>query len=246
MRIPRVYLDAPLRAGETLALPKPQAHHLINVLRLKNGAPLRLFNGQNDAEYLATLNIASRRHASITVTESETIQRETPLRIELVQAIATNDKIDLILQKSVELGVAAITLIHSQRSVRASPEKIRKRLTHWRQVIISATEQCGRTRLARLETAQSVDEKLTAPNQPAARYLLAPAAGTSLATAAPKDQRIQIWVGPEGGFSPEEIRKAENHGVQPVRFGPRTLRTETAGMAAITALQALHGDLVKL
>ncbi len=243
MRIPRVYIDARLTPGTTLDLPKPQAHHLLNVLRLRDGATLRLFNGQTDAEYPATLKTAGRRHASVTLASAEIVRRESPLQIELVQALTTSDKLDLILQKTVELGVAAITLVHTERSATINPERVEKRLQHWRQVIISATEQSGRTRIARLTPPQPFDQKLTATDPPAARYLLAPDTDEPLTSATPKDHRIQIWIGPEGGFSPEEIRTARDHGIQPLRFGPRILRTETAGMAAISALQAKHGDL---
>jgi len=239
----RVYLDTPLEPGRILSLPAANAHHLLNVLRLKNGAGIVLFNGRDDEEFTATLTIVNRREATATIERRHPVQRESALRISLVQAISSGDKMDFTLQKSVELGVADIIPIHSERSARIPAKRLEKRLQHWQRIIISATEQCGRVRLARLHPPARFGELLTSTGNIQARRILAPTADRALSRSlTAHDNPVQIWIGPEGGFSPDEIRAAEKAGIQPVTLGPRILRTETAGIAALSALQALYGD----
>jgi 16S rRNA (uracil1498-N3)-methyltransferase len=241
--MPRFYCDTPLEAGLSVALPEAVAHHL-HVLRLQPGAELRLFNGDG-AEYVAQLDSVEKRRAAVSVKARVARDVELPYQLTLVQALPEASKMDWIIEKAVELGVAAIQPLAAQRCVvRLAGERAEKKLAHWQGVIVSASEQCGRNRLARLAPVDDFHGWI-AQQDMHKRILLSPRADQSLAAWARHQppQALSLMIGPEGGFTPQEEDAAMAQGALALSMGPRILRTETAGMAAAAALAALWGGL---
>lgn len=242
MRTTRVFVDLPLNPGAHVALPEDAATHLVRVLRLQAGDACVLFNGDG-GDYAATLLAATKRGVEVEVGARTALDNESPLRIVLVQGIARGEKMDLILQKATELGIAAVLPVQSERSeVKLDAERAVKRLAHWRSVVASACEQSGRARLPDVAAAQplaSIGASLTSTH----RFLLDPEARESIATTPAITGDCVLAVGPEGGWSPRDRATLEAAGFSGLRLGPRILRTETAGIAAIAALQARFGDL---
>lgn len=237
MRTIRVHLPLPLQVGATVAVPDDTAHHLCKVLRLGAGDVLHVFNAE-DGEYQARLIDASTRSATVACESALAPMPESPLNITLVQALATGDRVDNAIQKVTELGVRAVTLFSAERSQgKLSGARQDKKLAHWQRIAVSATEQCGRCVVPAVEFVRG---GLPAPRAPLA-LLLDPLAEGSLASL-PKHQTIELAIGPEGGFSDQELQRAAAMGWTSVRCGPRVLRTETAGPAVIAALQSLRGD----
>ena len=241
MRIPRIYTEQPLAPGREFNLEERAARHLVQVLRLKGGAELVLFNG-DDREYPAQLTAATKQQVRAKVLGVSAPEAESPLHIHLAIGISKGERMDYTLQKAVELGVSEITPLFTKRSVvHLKGERREKRMLHWRNVVIAACEQSGRCRLPQLRTACGLEEWL--PNHSTGyRLLLDPRAARSLPELSAPESGIDILVGPEGGLSEEERNLATSAGFQGVRLGPRVLRTETAPLAAIAALQALWGD----
>lgn len=239
MTVSRFFVDLDLAVGQEVALPEPVAHHATRVLRLGSDAPLVLFNGRG-GEFAARLRVSGKR-ASALVTQFDPVERESSLALALVQSWVATEKLDWIVEKAVELGAARIVLMPSERSVvRLQGERLARRMTHLRQIAIAACAQCGRNRLPEVIATDALDAALGAAGD-GPRFLLAPdAAQLTVATAS--GTAAVVLVGPEGGFSEHEIAAARSHGCQPIRLGPRILRTETAGLAALAALQALRGD----
>lgn len=243
MSSPRFFVDTGLAAGSTVALPAAVAHHAVRVLRLRDGAAITLFDGRG-GEHAATLQQAGDRAAAL-IHRFDAVERESPFAVTLVQAWMTGDKPEWTVEKAVELGVAAIVLVPAQRSVVVLDESRRaKREQRLRDIVIAACCQCGRNRVPPLQAAATLEEGLRHALQAAGRgVLLAPAADTPLAQAAAAAPALALAVGPEGGFDADEQALARRLGYATVSFGRRILRTETAGVAALAALQALHGDL---
>ncbi len=242
MRLTRVHVDAGLRAGGELELPETSAAHLTRVLRLQVGDSCVVFDGRGH-EASAQIVAIDKRGARVQVGEVRTPANESPLRITLLQGVARGEKMDLILQKGAELGVTAFVPVFSDRSeVKLEGARATKRLEHWRGVVISACEQSGRAWVPEVQPPVALASAL-ATLAPATRLLLDPVASMNCRTAIAADQRdIVLAVGPEGGWSPQDRSLLEAQGFLGVRLGPRVLRTETAGLAAIAAMQALHGD----
>lgn len=243
MRHPRLYTDRALTAGAEVSLDRDAAHYLGRVLRLKPGAPLTLFNGRG-GEYAATLTELSRDNARVQIASHDAVERESPLAITLIQGIARGERMDYTIQKAVELGVDRIMPVETARSVvRLKPERRRKRLMHWQAIARAAAMQCGRNRVPEVIDSATLAAALDAAAT-AHKLLLEPDGAAPLsALARPADAGVTLLIGPEGGLSAEEARHARTRGFQPVRLGPRTLRTETAGVAALAALQTLWGDM---
>lgn len=242
MAIPRIYLPRPLAGGTTTHLDERAQRHAVKVLRLRPGDTLILFNGEG-GEYRATLEDTRREGAQVSLHEHIEQERESPLDIELLQGVARGEKMDLILQKAVELGVTRIVPLASERSqVKLSGERLDKRMQHWHGVIIHACEQCGRNRLPELAGMQTLDAVLAAHAPDRLGLLLDPTAGRGPHDLA-QTQALSLLIGPEGGLAPAERDQTRGAGFQGVRLGPRILRTETAGLAALAALQCLYGDL---
>jgi 16S rRNA (uracil1498-N3)-methyltransferase len=240
-----MYFPGDLEPGRSYTLPPPQAHHAMRVLRLKRGDAVLLFNGDG-AEYTAAVVAASRDRFALDVTGREEMDREAPFAVTLAQAISSGERMDYTIQKAVELGVAAIQPLESRRSVvRLSADRAQRRVAHWQAVVIAACEQCGRNRVPSVLPLMQLDEFLAASGarrDSERRVLLSPRSARSLRDLERPAGAIVMLAGPEGGFSPEEERMAEQVGFLAVRLGPRVLRTETAAVAALAAMQALWGD----
>jgi 16S rRNA (uracil1498-N3)-methyltransferase len=246
LRVHRLFVDAELGPRSTVELPEAVSHHAARVLRLKDGDTVVLFDGRG-GEYDARLVIAGRSQESAETGERRDPERESPLRVTLVQAISSSDKMDLTIQKAVELGVTAIQPVFSAKSlVRLSGEREEKKLAHWRRIVIAACEQCGRNRLPEVREATSVEacSRMSGISGEAVlRLLLSPDGKAGLKAITLKTgQAITLAAGPEAGFSDDEERVLQRAGFVPIRLGPRILRTETAALAALAALNALAGD----
>lgn len=242
MAVPRIYTTQPLIPGTTLELSGQPALHVTQVLRLRTGAALRVFDGRGQ-ECEATLQTTGRR--GITVLAGATIQgpAEPRLDIMLAQGIARHDRMDLILQKAVELGVSTIQPLWMQRSQsHLKGERLEKRLQHWQGVIISACEQCGRNTLPALLPATGFLEWLQAGSDAALKLMLQPGSPHALPSLQQPDGRILLLVGPEGGLNSDEQDAALAAGFTGLRLGQRILRTETAALAALAGMQMLWGD----
>lgn len=242
---PRMYVPGALAPGGSCALPPQQAHHAARVLRLKAGDAVLLFNGDG-AEYAGIIGRAVRDRVTIEVTGRAAVDREAPLAVTLAQAISGGDRMDYTLQKAVELGAAAIQPLTSSRSVvKLDAERAGRRLAHWRTVVEAACEQSGRNRVPPVAPVAALDEWLAGPQ--AARgdalpLLLSPRAATRLRDVPKPAGGVVLLAGPEGGFAQDEELLAQRAGYTPVRLGPRVLRTETAAVAALAAIQTLWGD----
>jgi len=240
-RMPRFYCPLPLAAGLLVDLPEAVAHHL-HVVRQQPGAQLTLFNGQG-GQYRATLQDVGKRRASARVDAFENVEVELSYAITLAQALPEASKMDWIIEKAVELGVAAIVPLAAQRCVtRLSGERAEKRHAHWEGIIVAASEQSGRNRLATLAPLEDVGKWLARPAA-APRILLSPRGTRTLAAwaGAQAAQDVVLMVGPEGGFAPGEEDAAIAAGAIALTMGPRVLRTETAALAAAATLQAVWG-----
>jgi 16S rRNA (uracil1498-N3)-methyltransferase len=242
MRTTRLYIPQPLQEGTTLAVSGQPAHHVRNVLRLRAGASLRLFNGSG-REHAATLLEAGR--SAITLAVAAPVEPVAPpsLRITLAQGIARNDRMDLILQKAVELGVAVIQPLWMQRSQKhLKGERLEKRLQHWRGIVISACEQCGRATLPELPEPMNLADWQDNAADTGLRLMLQPEGRRTLRELDTPENSVTLLVGPEGGLTPEERTDVLRTGFTGIRLGQRILRTETAGIAALAGIQALWGD----
>lgn len=244
MRIPRIFVPQPLHPGREVELPTQAGEHVARVLRLDRGHPLRLFDGSG-GEYAGEIASLAKRAVTARVLEpSPSVDRESPLRITLGQGIARGEKMDWILQKATELGVARIVpLVTDRTEVKLDAERTERRLAHWQAVLGSACEQCGRNRLPLLDEPMRLADWAA---QPAAdgelRLALDPLGATGLRDV-PAASRMTLVIGPEGGLSEHDLDTLAQAGFAGLRLGPRILRTETAGLAALAALQALRGDL---
>ncbi len=244
MRMTRVFVDQPLAQGAHVTLPEGAGAHLVRVLRLREGDPCILFNGDG-CDYDAHLLAAGKRGVEVEVLDTRTIDNESPLRILLLQGIARGEKMDLILQKATELGVSAIAPVFADRTeVRLDGERLQKRVAHWYSVITSACEQSGRARIPELLPPRGLMEAADALNVDALKLTLDPLGEHRFTTLSPaQESGIVIGIGPEGGWSEKDRIILRGAGFSGLRLGPRVLRTETAGLAAIAALQAKFGDL---
>jgi 16S rRNA (uracil1498-N3)-methyltransferase len=224
-----------------MALPDAAAHHAIRVVRLAAGDPLTLFDGTG-GEYPATLVRAGREGAVVRIGARLDVERESPLAITLAQAIAANDAMDYAIRKAVELGAAAIQPLVTERSAPLpAGERGDKRLAHWRGVVVAACEQCGRNRVPPVSPPIAFGSLLAVWK--GSGLVLVPEAATPFASLPPPAAPIALVVGPEGGLSERESGAARAAGFRCVSLGPRVLRTETAAVAALAAMQALWGDL---
>ena len=244
MRLTRCHVDLALRVGDDVLLPERAAAHLTRVLRLREGDPCVLFNGDGH-DYAARLLAPGKREVRVRILSSSAVDNESPLQVVLLQGIARGEKMDLILQKATELGVAAIMPVSGERTeVRLDAERAQKRLAHWRSVVASACEQSGRARLPAISTPATLAAAAQGLHGDGLRLVLDPQGGHRLdGLQRPPACRVWIAIGPEGGWSPRDRAILEAAGFAGLRLGPRVLRTETAGLAAIAALQARFGDL---
>lgn len=242
--MPRFFVDLPLSPGAKIELPPVPAHHAARVLRLVRGAEVVLFNGRG-GEYPAVLEWVDKDGVSARCREWRDVERESPLDIRLAQGISSGERMDYTLQKAVELGVTAIQPLAMRRSVvKLTAERAARRVDHWQGIVMSACEQCGRNHLPVVANPLDIPQWLaTAPT--GLKLFLSPEAELALNDLPPPAGTVWLVAGPEGGFEPEESALITDFGFVPVRLGPRILRTETAALAAVAAMQMLWGDFAK-
>jgi 16S rRNA (uracil1498-N3)-methyltransferase len=241
----RVYVPGELSVGGKSTLPPQQAHHVARVLRLGEGDALTLFNG-NGAEYDAVVARVTRDAVTVKIGNTRAGASEPVLETVLGQALSSGERMDYTLQKAVELGVAAIHPLAAARSVvRLDAARAGKRVAHWQSVVVAACEQCGRNRIPPVAPVVPFHAWLVQSSShhgAALRVLLSPQGETRLRDLPKPDGVVVLLAGPEGGFTQEEEGLARASGYTPVRLGPRVLRTETAAVAALAAMQVLWGD----
>jgi len=242
VRIPRIHQPGSLASGAVVELSDSAANHVTRVLRLSAGAALTLFNGEG-GEYAAHLHEVGKRSATAAVGEFRARETESPLAITLAQGIAKGERMDYTIQKATELGVVRLVPLVTERcNVRLSGERWEKKLQHWQAVAVSACEQCGRNRIPVIEHPLSLETWL-AQDHNELRLTLDPLADGGIAAIADTPSQVSLLVGPEGGLSEVELKSAQRAGYRGIQLGPRVLRTETAGVAALAVLQARWGDL---
>jgi 16S rRNA (uracil1498-N3)-methyltransferase len=241
LRTPRLYVDLPLAPGRELDLPAEAAVHVARVLRLRAGEPVVLFNGDG-RDFAARLLVVQRQGVRVAVEGAGEAEADPPLHLHLAVGVSRGERMDFVIQKAVELGVASIRPLFTERSVvRLDSDRLDRRHEHWHGVLVAACEQSGRRRLPRLHEANALADWL--PTVAGTALLLDPRAERSLTELPAPRVEATLLVGPEGGLSAEERARAVRAGFMAVRLGPRILRTETAPLAALAAMQVLWGDL---
>ena len=242
MRTIRCFVDLELTVGNEIILPEVTSNHLVRVLRLELNDTFQLFNG-NGIEYQAKLIGVQKKHSKATIVSTHIINNESPLKIHLFQSIARGEKMDLILQKATELGATQFTPIVSDRTeVKLDNERSEKKLSHWQGIIRSACEQSGRTILPILNMPISLKQIATSNVFTQAYYLDPKASNRTQNLQVNIEEEIIIAIGPEGGFSERDRELLQIAKFKGLTIGPRILRTETAGIAVIAALQSRFGD----
>lgn len=241
MSVPRFFCNQVIAGPGEQVLPERVAHHAVRVLRMSDGDPLVLFDGTG-IEARARL-LRRERTWWVRVEAFGHVSRESSLQVVLVQALAAADKMDWIVQKAVELGISAIQPVRAERSVvRLGGERAERRLVHWQQVAVSACEQSGRNRVPEVRPILDLEGYLAANSDGARRLVLEPLGGIGLSAMDTPSGAIHFLVGPEGGWTASESGACRVAACEAVTLGPRILRTETAGLAAVAAMQVLWGD----
>ena len=243
MAITRIFQPIALQIGSHIRLDESASHHVARVLRADLNDPLTIFNGQG-GEYLGNITEISKKNVDVLITDFNPREAESPLALYLAQGISRGEKMDYTIQKAVELGVKKIIPLFTEHcNVKLDEDRREKRLQHWQSIIISACEQCGRNRIPEIVKPDTLENSLPAL-QADYCFVLAPHAEQKLSQfRIKKNQRVILLIGPEGGLSEQEIQQAKQFNFQPLALGPRVLRTETAAIAAITALQSHFGDM---
>jgi len=237
----RLYFSGEIAAHGECRLEPAQAHHVLHVLRLAAGDEVTLFDGRG-VEYAAAIARTGKNGVTLNVRERHCVSRESPLAVSLAQGLSSGERMDYTVQKAVELGVTSIQPLLTSRSVvRLAGERAEKRVAHWRAVAIAACEQCGRNFIPEINNLHTITQWLGTPGS-ASRLLLSPRAGMRLRDLPRPAKTVTLLAGPEGGLSPEEEGAAKIAGFIAVQLGPRVLRTETAAVAALAAMQTLWGD----
>ncbi len=242
MRAPRIYLPTPLATGITVPLSSNAFAHLIRALRLKPGEALTLFNGEG-GEFSATLQEVGRKQANVTVDQYHPVDIESPLHTLLGQCISRGERMDYTIQKAVELGVSEIVPLFSERcEIKLKGERLEKKVKHWQQIVISACEQSGRTRIPTVQRPLTLQE-WSRHLEDHLKLMLDPKEGVTLKKLAQPESPIALLIGPEGGLTLAEKQITKEVGFTQIQLGPRVLRTETAALATLSAIQTLWGDL---
>ena len=241
----RLFCESALALGKAITLPATPAHHARDVLRLVAGDDVTLLNGRG-GEYTARLTLVSRKAVEVEVLAYDARDAESPFTLHVAQSLATGDKMDWIVEKSVELGAAHFTPVAAARSVlRLSPERAVRRVAHWQAIARAACEQCGRNRLAQITPVAALDTYL-AEAKPALglKLMLSPVADVKFRNipAPAHGTAIHLLVGPEAGLSDAEELRARAAGFAGITLGPRVMRTETAALAALAAIHGRWGD----
>jgi 16S rRNA (uracil1498-N3)-methyltransferase len=242
MTSPRFYCPEILAQRGAAELPEQAAHHAARVLRLRVGDRVGVFNGLG-GEGEARIADIGKRNVTLEIVDWLDVERESPLQVLLAQAISAGEKMDFTLQKAVELGIGNIQPLASERSVvRLSGERAEKRVAHWQGVVVAACEQSGRNRVPGVAPIRPLLDWLEQQDQSGLRLMLSPTAEIGLRDLPKPAGSVTLLVGPEGGLSLAEAEAAQRYGYTPVRLGARVLRTETAALAALAAMQTLWGD----
>ena len=242
MRISRFYIDQSLQVDSEVTFSTQLSHYVANVLRLKNGDPIVLFNGDGN-EYSSEVLATSKKATTAIVNSQLSIRSESPLNIHLAQGVSKGDRMDFAIQKSVELGVTEITPVITERcTVKLSEERWAKKHEQWQKIVIAACEQSGRNVLPTLHSPIPLARWISQTTEQA-KVILAPTATTYLSSLKRNQHGFRLLIGPEGGLSDQEIYTCEQTGFQSTNIGPRVLRTETAALASIAIIQALFGDM---
>ncbi len=244
MRVPRIFEEKPLPGvGSEIELGENGSGHVGRVLRMNPGEEIIVFGGTG-TDFRAKIVSVSKKAVSVLLTDAEEIHSESPLKTHLGQVISRGDKMDFTIQKAVELGISEITPLFSSRcGVSLSGERLEKKIDQWRKIVISACEQCGRSVIPKLNDAMDLEEYLPLGDEDVKLNLHPRAEHGFAGISFDKNKCVRLLIGPEGGLSDEEIDAAAKCGYMPVRLGPRVLRTETAALVALSALQSCHGDL---
>lgn len=241
MSTPRFYLDQPLASGARFSLPPGPARHAARALRLTPGDAITLFDGSG-GEYEARIERIHKDEVAVSIAGFRAAERESRLQVILAQGISSGERMDYTLQKAVELGVAAIQPLATKRSVvKLAGERSERRVTHWQGVVASACEQCGRNRLPPVAQPMTLANWLGS-RAPGRLLFLSPLAEARFADLPPPEGADTLVAGPEGGFEADELAALDAARAIPVRLGPRILRTETAALTALAAMQTLWGD----
>ncbi|WED22211.1 16S rRNA (uracil(1498)-N(3))-methyltransferase [Vibrio sp. JC009] len=242
MRIPRIYHPEPITQLGLLALSDDAAGHIGRVLRMKTGQEVLLFDGSN-AEFPAVISEVGKKSVQVEIKERVERSSESPLDIHLGQVVSRGEKMEFTIQKSVELGVNTITPLISERcGVKLDPKRFEKKLAQWQKIAVSACEQCGRNRVPVVRPLMKLED-WCAEQDDALKLNLHPRAKYSINTLPEPISKVRLLIGPEGGLSADEIAMTEEYKFEETLLGPRVLRTETAALTAITALQVRFGDL---
>lgn len=242
MRVPRIYQESSLAIGQAVALDDEAAGHVGRVLRMSVGEQVSLFNGDGN-DYLAEIVSASKKNVEVKVLTCEANNSESPLNLHLGQVISRGDRMDFTIQKSVELGVNTITPLFSERcGVKLSGERLEKKIQQWQKIVISACEQSGRSVVPIVRPAMQLAD-WCAEASDAVKLNLHPRASHGVNGLSLPNNRVRLVIGPEGGLSAPEIAMTEEHQFTDVLLGPRVLRTETAALTTISALQLKFGDI---
>jgi 16S rRNA (uracil1498-N3)-methyltransferase len=243
MRHNRVYVEAPLAAGSRARIEGSAANHVLRVLRLAPGDPLTVFDGRG-GEHAARIGGLDKSGVTIEVGEHRPVERESPLEVTLAQGVSRGERMDLVVQKATELGVRRIVPVLTERTVvRVDAKQRAARLHHWQGVAVAACEQCGRNTVPRIGPPVTVSELLSAGDDGSLRLVLTPGGEASVRDLTAGPGGVTLLIGPEGGLSQDEHQAAIRAGYRPLGLGPRVLRTETAAIAAIAAIQLQLGDL---
>ena len=243
MRLNRIYSDGPLTGGTEVDLPSAGAYHVSRVLRMREGAPLSVFDGSGH-EFRAEITKVEGDRVTVQLGDATPGTAESPLKITLVQGVSRSERMDWTLQKATELGVAAIAPVLTARSVvRLDEKQAAKKQVHWRGIVVGACEQCGRARIPSVATPMTLREYFANVRRDGLRLVLSPSAPASLVGLSSMPSKVELLIGPEGGLDDDELLAAQKAGFMPVRLGPRVLRTETAAVVALSVLQGLWGDL---
>ncbi len=242
MRQIRIYQPGEFILGQIISLSPAASQHVGRVLRMEVGEEVILFNGLN-FEYQTKIVTINKREVCVSINDCQAISRESNLKITLAQGISKGDKMDFVIQKAVELGVTDIIPILSERCVvNLNQERLTKKQNQWQEQAISACEQCWRNFIPTIHEPCKINRFLeTCVNEN--KFVLSPIAQKSWHDYKNINQELTILIGPEGGFSPDELKLAENFNFNPVNLGPRILRTETAAITTISIIQALYGDI---
>ncbi len=241
MRLTRLFIATTLQTHTDITLDADSSHYVINVLRLRIGTKLIIFNGEG-GEYSAVISNIHKKQAYLQIEQYHHVSRESPLHLHLVQAISKSEHIDYAIQKAVELGVTQITPLLTKRSPPLSKDRFTKRQQHWQKIIQHACEQCGRTILPQLNHIIEFEPWIAESTAKNSLFFM-PHASQNLVQSVIPEQPIQLIIGAEGGLSDEEIAQLQQKGHQAVHLGERILRTETAAIAVLSLCQGLWGDL---